>query len=148
MRRIIPALLAALVFPLLGAPAAEAGPALRFHVWVADPPGKDNRTNAHLNEERITVVNTSHRAINLSGFSIRDKAGHRYVFRSGFRLRADSSVMVHTGKGRDRRRHVYWGQGNYVWNNTGDRATLRGRHGTRLDRCVYPGPGTGGWIRC
>jgi hypothetical protein len=31
---------------------------------------------------------------------------------------------------------------NYAWNNTGDRATLRNRHGGLIDRCRW-GDGNG-----
>ena len=37
--------------------------------------------------------------------------------------------------------HHYWGRTWYVWNNTGDRATLLNAGGTVIDRCAYSGAG-------
>jgi hypothetical protein len=35
---------------------------------------------------------------------------------------------------------VFQGRGWYVWNNTGDRATLRNASGLFRDRCTYSDP--------
>jgi hypothetical protein len=51
-------------------------------------------------------------------------------------------VTVHTGKGHDRPGQRYWGQGWYVWNNDGDKATLRNKVGKLIDRCRW-GDGDG-----
>lgn len=32
-------------------------------------------------------------------------------------------------------KNVYWGSGNYIWNNTGDTATLRNASGKTVDTC-------------
>ena len=33
--------------------------------------------------------------------------------------------MIHTGKGRNTTIDLYWNEGNYIWNNTGDTARLQ-----------------------
>jgi hypothetical protein len=38
--------------------------------------------------------------------------------------------------------HKYWGLRHYVWDNAGDRATLRRADGSIVDRCRYAGPGS------
>ena len=37
----------------------------------------------------------------------------------------------------------YWGSGNYVWNNTGDKAYLRTSSGTSIDTCAWTSKGSG-----
>jgi hypothetical protein len=77
-------------------------------------------------------TNHGGKARRLTGWAIRDAAGHVYRF-PRFRLRPGSSVRLHTGKGRNTRRNLYWGSSWYIWNNTGDKATLKNRPGTRID---------------
>jgi Lamin Tail Domain len=106
-----------------------------------DPPGPDTGSNAHLNRERVTIKNFGQRTRQLRGWTLRDTAGHVFRF-PRLRLRPDTTVTVHTGDGRRTRHDLYWGMGNYVWNNTGDRATLRNRDGRIIDRCRW-GDGDG-----
>jgi hypothetical protein len=51
-------------------------------------------------------------------------------------------VKIHTGLGTNTQTNRYWGRSWYVWNNTGDRATLKNRAGTVIDRCSYSGGDT------
>ena len=53
---------------------------------------------------------------------------------------------VHTGSGSNTARHRYWRSDAYIWNNDGDRATLRNRAGRRVDRRLYRG--TGSAVNC
>jgi hypothetical protein len=63
------------------------------------------------------------------------------VYRFGtFKLGAGASVKIHTGHGSNARKNVYWGSGNYIWNNDGDTATLKRPGGTVADRCHYSDP--------
>jgi hypothetical protein len=50
-------------------------------------------------------------------------------------------VKIHTGRGTNTQTNRYWGRRAYVW-NTGDRATLKNRAGTVIDRCSYSGGDT------
>jgi hypothetical protein len=52
-------------------------------------------------------------------------------------------VTVHTGNGHNRPGQRYWGQGWYVWNNDGDRATLRTNGFKLIDRCKWGDGSTG-----
>lgn len=117
--------------------ASAATPALKFGRWVADPSGKDVRTNAHLNRETIAVTNTTRTAITVAGYRVKDKQGHTYVFRKGTKIGAKKTVIIHTGKGTNTAGHVYWNQGNYVWNNTGDTAYLQNTKGKTVFSCAY-----------
>ncbi|MDE9364369.1 lamin tail domain-containing protein [Luteipulveratus sp. YIM 133132] len=120
-------------------PQADAATSsLQFRTFVADQPGADLPLSQYkLNREYITVKNTSTRSVKVGGYRIRDKANHTFVFPSGYTIRAGSSVRVHTGRGTNTSTDVYWKQGYYVWNNTGDTAYLSTPGGTRLDVCTY-----------
>jgi hypothetical protein len=55
------------------------------------------------------------------------------------RLGAGKQAIIHTGKGTtyttSASTHLYWGRGWYVWNNTGDKVTLRRADGSLKDTC-------------
>lgn len=118
---------------------AAAASSLQFGTWVADPSGTDKSgDNRQLVRETIVVKNTASKAIALAGYRVKDKANHTFVFPSGFTLKARASVTIHTGKGTNSPAHLYWKQGNYVWNNDTETAYLLGRTGTtKLDTCTY-----------
>jgi hypothetical protein len=123
------------------APTAAAGPdervgATRIARVSYDSPGDDTGSNASLNAEWVAIKNTGNRARQLRRWTLRDTAGHVFHF-PRFTLRPGRTVKVHTGDGGRTRRHLYWGQEWYVWNNDGDRATLRNRNGRLIDRCSW-----------
>lgn len=95
-----------------------------------DSPGRETRSNRSLNDEWVTVTNTSRRAVNLRDWTLTDES--RRTYRFDLRLAGRSSVRVHTGVGRDSRTDVYQDRDNYVWDNS-DTATLRDARGDRID---------------
>lgn len=101
-----------------------------------DSPGRDTRTNASLNAEWVTVVNTGRHAVNLSGWSLSDADHHTYEF-AHLRLAGHASVRVHTGTGHDTTAHVYQDRRAYVWNNDSDTATLRDSDGRFADSASW-----------
>jgi hypothetical protein len=133
-----------LVVPL-GAAPADAAARVRIAAVQYDSPGTDTGSNKSLNAEWVRIKNTGSSKANLRGWTLRDTSGHVYRF-TGLTLRPGRVVVLHTGKGTDSSRHRYWGRGAYVWNNTGDRATLKNRRGRVVDRCRW-GDGDGR-IRC
>ena len=126
---------AGVVVPASTAQAAVSP--VRFVAISYDPPGTDVRTTTQLNREWIQVRNFSSVPRNLGGWRIRDAANHTFVFPSGYILKAGTTVTVHTGKGTNKPTSLYWQQGNYVWNNTGDNARLQTPSDTVIDRCSY-----------
>lgn len=124
---------------------SDAASVLQLGRWVADPSGTDVKTNAGRNRETIEVRNTSAKAIAVAGYRVKDRQNHTFVFPKGYVIKARSTVVVHTGSGTNTAAHVYWKQGNYVWNNTGDTAYLQTPKGASLDTCVYK---RGGTINC
>jgi len=125
---------AALVAPL---PASAAAPIFLIAGIQYDPAGPDTRTNTHLNLEYISIRNNTTRPLSLKGYRIRDAASHVYFFPPTFSLKARSTVLIHTGKGRNSANHLYWGSGNYIWNNTGDTARLQNSLNKVIDFCTY-----------
>jgi Lamin Tail Domain len=121
------------------APAASAR--IKIDRIYFDSPGSDTGSNPSLNAEWIRLRNTGNRGRSLTGWRIRDRGGHVYRF-GQFTLRAGWTVTVHTGSGSNTARHRYWRSDAYIWNNDGDRATLRNKAGRRVDRCSYRGTGS------
>lgn len=111
-----------------------ASAAIRITRIYFDPPASD--TGSNINQEYLVIKNTGARAKALTGWRLRDRAGHVYTFPT-FRLRPGRVVRIHTGSGTNNRSDLYWGSGWYIWNNDGDRATLRRPSGTVADRCRY-----------
>jgi len=137
-RRALAVAAAALVPVATAVAPAEAASALQFRTFVADQPGADLPvSNTKLNREYIQVKNTGRTAITMTGYQVKDAENHTFVFPRGFVLKAGVTVTVHTGKGTNSATHLYWKQGNYVWNNTRDTARLLNRTGARLDVCTY-----------
>jgi hypothetical protein len=128
-----PAVAAAVVSPL----SASAAITVVLSGIQYDPPGTDYRTNAQLNNEFFTVRNISTRPINLSGFRALDAANHVFVFPRNYVLAGRSTVIVRTGKNRNQALTLYWNQGNYIWNNTGDTARFQTPAGKTFDTCTY-----------
>lgn len=124
----------------VGSPAAQAANRMEIHKIYYNPPGRDVRANWAYNREWIQLHNRSGSRITLTGWTVRDAQGHTYTFRT-YTIKAYGYVRIHTGKGTNTQTDRYWGLGNYVWNNTGDTATLKNRSGTVIDRCSYNGSG-------
>jgi len=128
----------------LTGPAQAAGP-IHFSGAQYNSPGSDTGSNSSLNAEWVRITNSASTARVMTGWKIRDVTGHTYTFPT-FTLGAGKSVKLHTGKGTNTRTDLYWRATSYVWNNTGDRATLKNKSGVVVDTCSWGnGPG---YISC
>ncbi|WP_377266954.1 lamin tail domain-containing protein [Peterkaempfera sp. SMS 1(5)a] len=140
-RRIISVAAAAAFAAGLAAGPAQAATTVHHHRAVAhhwagarigavqyNSPGRDTGSNRSLNGEWVDIVNDSRHAVNLAGWTLTDANHHLYRFGRVW-LDAHQSLRVHTGRGTDTRRDVYQDRRWYEWNNNGDVATLRNRHG-------------------
>lgn len=145
-RTVVVALAGALLAaaPTLAAtPTADAAASvIQFGKIQYNSPGADNGRNPSLNAEWVDVKNTGRTTVNLRGWKIRDKAKHVFTFTIDTKVRAGGSVRVHTGKGTPSAGHRYWGKTSYIWNNTGDTATLIRPGGTAADTCKWSDPDT------
>jgi hypothetical protein len=102
---------------------------LRISSIQYDSPGTDRGSNASLNAEWVKITNSSGSAKTLTGWRLSDASGHVYKFPT-VKLPAAASVKVHTGSGSNNTGNLYWRASSYIWNNTGDTATLRTASGT------------------
>jgi hypothetical protein len=123
---------------------AQAAPqAVRARIAIAEiwynSPGRDTGSNASLNHEWVELHNNTGRAISLTRWTLRDAARHVYKF-GPFTLRAHAYVRIHTGHGANTAANLYWRHSWYIWNNTGDTATLKTPRGTAESRCRYSDP--------
>ena len=135
------AFLTALAVVVPAAPA-HAASSLQFSTIVYNPSGPDTHSNTQINREYFTLKNHATRTKDLYGASVHDAQNHVYKFSTHFKLAAGASVRVHTGKGTNTSKDRYWGRSWYVWNNTGDKATLKSPSGAILDTCSW-GNGSG-----
>jgi Lamin Tail Domain len=122
------------------APAAQARTSpVVIHEIFYNSPGSDNGSNRSLNGEWVQLHNRTSRRITLTGWRLRDLAGHVYKFGT-YRIKAGGYVKIHTGRGTNTQTNRYWGRRAYVWNNDTDRATLKNASGVVKDRCSYNNP--------
>ena len=145
MKRLALTLACSAVALVAAAPPAHAASPLQFGKIYYNSPGSDTRTNTSLNAEYVVIKNTSSLTKCLTGWTVRDAAGHVYKFGT-FCLAGYKTVTLHTGKGTNTAAHRYWGSGSYIWNNTGDKAYLRNSAGTQMDYCSW-GSGAG-YLTC
>jgi len=100
-----------------------------YHVHY-DAEGNDNE---NLNDEYVVIKNLGDTAVDLTGWTLRDEAGHTFMF-PRFTLDAGATVTVHTGSGINTKTHLYWGKSRAVWNNDHDTAYLYDSHGNLIDK--------------
>jgi hypothetical protein len=111
-----------------------------------DSPGSDTGSNSSLNAEYVVIRNGDNVSHSVSGWTVRDAAGHRYTFPDDLRLGAGKRAIIHTGDGTkyttSASTHLSWGREWYVWNNDGDKVILRRADGSLKDTCTYSGAGS------
>ena len=144
IRALLIACLVAAASILIATPAQAAPATVYIYKVYFDSPGSDRGSNSSLNAEYVVIRNGDNVSHSVSGWTVRDAAGHVYKFGS-LRLGAGKQAIIHTGKGSSyttsASTHLYWGRGWYVWNNTGDKVILRRADGSLKDTCSYPGEG-------
>jgi micrococcal nuclease len=113
---------------------------LKITSLEADPAG-DDRSNP--NGEYVRIANITDEGMDIRGFLLTDRYGHRYSF-PPVSLRPGYSVLLLSGRGVDltdprEQMVLYWQSDGPVWNNDGDTATLRAPDGSVVDRFEYRG---------
>ncbi len=106
----------------------------------ANAPGND-RLNP--NGESIRIANVADGVVNIQGFSVTDRHGHRYAF-PPLSLKPGYSVLLLSGRGVNltdpwKQVVLYWQSDGPIWNNSGDTATLRAPDGSIVDTYEYEG---------
>ncbi len=113
---------------------------LRITSLEADSPGDDRQ---RLEEEYVRIANVTDEMVDLRGFTLTDRSGHRYIFPS-LSLKPGYSVLLLSGRGRDltdpkEQIVLHWQFDGPIWNNEGDTATLRAPDGSIVDTFRYRG---------
>jgi hypothetical protein len=136
-RLAVAAVLTLVAMTAAAVPAQASTPTLHFTKAYVNSPGTDTRSNSSLNAEYVVVKNSSSTTTyTLTGYTIRDTSSHVYKFPT-FKLKPGASVTVHTGSGTNTTTNLYWRSTAYIWNNTGDTATLKNSAGTTKDSCSW-----------
>ncbi len=99
-------------------------PNIRITHVESNPPSPDAEG------EYVVIENQGPTAQRMTGWKLRDKAGHTFEFPDQFPLLSGKAVRVWVGQGKDSATDLYWGRGAAVWNNTGDTAELCDQQGT------------------
>jgi Lamin Tail Domain len=122
-----------------GSPA-QAASRMQISEIYYNSPGRDTGSNSSLNAEWVLLHNTSGDRISMTHWTLHD-GGQKHTFTFGtFTIGPHGYVKIHTGKGSRTQTNRYWNLSWYVWNNTGDTATLKDTHGNVIDRCSYNDP--------
>ena len=127
---------------LMFASPAQASVRIQIHEIYYNSPGKDTGSYSSLIHEWVQLHNLSGSRITLTGWTLRDAQRHVYTFGT-YTIKPHGYVTIHTGKGTNTQTDRYWGHSWYVWNNTGDRATLEDAHSHVLHQCSYQGSSAG-----
>jgi hypothetical protein len=116
---VVTCFLLAMLPAVFSSPAQAATPGLGS-VFVTDLKIKGSLPQG----EWVKVTNKGTKNINMKGWKIVEK-GHKYtyVFPS-YTLKAKSTVILYTGKGKNTATALYWGRSAGAWADSGDMATL------------------------
>jgi LysM repeat protein len=82
-----------------------------------------------LNEERVSLINSGERQVNLSNWQLEDGQGHIYVFGTVTLFGNGVELIVHTRIGQSGLLDLFWGLNEAIW-QTGDTVLLRDAEGT------------------
>ena len=110
-----------------GTPVGEAG--LVVAEVHADAAGDDH---GNLDDEYVVFENAGEEPRELSGWTVRDEAGHTYVFPDGFVLEPGRRVTLYSGAGADNETALYWHADGAIWNNGGDTVVVATADGAEV----------------
>jgi len=86
----------------------------------------DDRDN--LNDEYIEFRNKCEYSVEMTGWSVRDLAGHEYVFPK-FIAKKKTKFRLYTGSGTNGQAELYWNNNKPIWNNGGDNMKMKKPNG-------------------
>jgi len=98
-----------------------------------DARGNDNH---NLNGEYVILKNISGKAMDITGWTIKDSGTSIYQF-PAFVMDAGQKVYVYSGEGQVSGNRFYWNSKTPLWNNDGDTLYLRDRKGALVEIYSY-----------
>jgi hypothetical protein len=132
---------------LTAVPASAAASPVQIVRIQYDSPGTDNGSNASLNGEYVQIKNVTSKSLRLDRWTLRDRQGFIFTMPANVSLAPGGLLAIRTGKGTKTVTSQYWGRSSYVWNNTGDAATLRNSVNATIDSCSWGSTGPG-YTKC
>ncbi|MGV9771583.1 lamin tail domain-containing protein [Streptosporangium sp. NPDC003464] len=96
---------------------------------------------------RLSAAPSTQRAIDLAGWTLRDKTGYTYTFNDDVLLGAGKKLTIRSGQGNDGTSSVFRGRRAYVWNNDTDTAYIRNSSARLIDSCSCNST-RADWINC
>jgi probable HAF family extracellular repeat protein len=103
---------------------------IRIERVVFDPEGSDPVA------ERVVVANRGGSTVQLRDWVLSDREGASFRF-PRVRLEPGDQLTIHSGSGRRRDGHLYWGRRREVWDDMGDTVNVQRRDATFADVCPY-----------
>ena len=98
IRALIVACLIAAASLLIATPAQAAPATVYIYKVYFDSPGSDRGSNSSLNAEYVVIRNGDNVSHSVTGWTVRDAAGHVYKFGT-LRLGAGKQAIIRTGEG-------------------------------------------------
>ena len=93
-------------------------------------------------DEYVEIRNYDNRIIQLIGWKLHDEGvKHTYTFPT-YAMQPGEVCRIYTNENHPEWCGLNWGNGNAIWNNDGDEATLKDSSGVVIDICSYSGSGT------
>jgi LysM repeat protein len=86
-------------------------------------------SSGDLNEERVTIINSGERQIDLSNWQLEDGKGHTYVFGTVTLFGNGVELIVHSRIGQSGLLDLFWGLNEAIW-QPGETVLLRDAEGT------------------
>ncbi len=112
--------------------ADESLSAVKIVEMHADAQGNDNE---NLTDEWVEI--TASETVDLTGWTLADaSSSHRFIFPE-ITLAAGESIKIITGCGNTTDSELFWCSRGAVWNNSGDRASLRNADGIEVSSLAY-----------
>lgn len=110
----------------------EQPASIRIISIQADAPG-DDRKKESWNGEWVLIEGF---ASDMTGYTLSDSSSHAFAFPDGFALAG--RAKIYSGDGNNTKDELYWNGGRRpIWNNDGDKATIKDREGKVVAEYEY-----------
>jgi hypothetical protein len=115
---------------------------------VSKPPGQvqvdigrsqiriSGKIKENLCKQYVHIENRGPSPVDMTGWHVQNRTGTAYDF-AHFTLESGEAVRLHTGKGRDTEKDLYWGHRCSVWRKKGDIVSLFDRLWNLVDQKGY-----------